>query len=66
VIACTTVPHVVRNEYLNDDVKYDIKSFDRPVEERPSDQNFMADPADGFISKNEHKEDYGDMTVGCQ
>jgi len=73
VIARTTVQHVERDDYLNDDVKRDIKSFDRSVEERPLDQNFMADPANGFISKNEPddllngiahtKEDYGDMTA---
>jgi hypothetical protein len=39
VIARTTVQHVVRNNYLNNDVKRDIESFDRSVEEQLSDQN---------------------------
>jgi hypothetical protein len=48
VIARTTVQDVVRDDYLNDDVERDIESFDRSVEERLSDQNFMADPADRY------------------
>jgi hypothetical protein len=73
VIARTTVQHVVRDDYLNDDVKRDIESFDRSVEERLSDQNFMADPADGFYIQDEPdkvlndiartEKDYGDMTT---
>jgi hypothetical protein len=51
VIARTTVQHVVRDDYLNNDVKDNIESFNRSVDERLSDQNFMAYPADGFISK---------------
>ncbi len=73
VIAHTTVQHVVRDDYLNDDVKHDIESFDRSVDERLSDQNFMADPADGFYIQDEPDEvsdgiastedGYGDMII---
>jgi hypothetical protein len=73
VIARTTVQHVVRNNYLNDDVKRNFESFDRSVEERLSDQNFMADPADGFYIQDEPdkvpngiaraEEDYGDLII---
>jgi hypothetical protein len=54
----------------NDDVKEDIESFDRSVNERLSDQNFMAGPADiqdepdevpNGIARTE--DDYGDMIV---
>jgi hypothetical protein len=73
VIARTTVQHVIRDDYLNDDVKRNFDSFDRSVEEQLSDQNFMADPANGFfildkpdkvpngIARTE--EDYGDMII---
>jgi hypothetical protein len=73
VIARITVQHVVRNDYLNDDVRRDIESFDRSVEEQLPDQNFMADPAGGFYIQDEPdvvpngiahtEEDYGDMTT---
>ena len=73
VIARTTVQHVVRDDYLNDDVKHDIESFDRSIEERQSDQNFMADPANGFYIQDKPdkvpngiartEEDYGDMII---
>ena len=73
VIARTTVQHVVLDDYLNDDVKHDIESFDRSVEERLLDQNFMADPADlSSIQDKPDKvpngiartmEEYGDMTI---
>ena len=71
VIARTTVQHVVRDDYLNDDVKRDFESFDRSVEDRLSDQNFMTDPADGFYIQDEPdkvpngiartEEDYDDL-----
>ena len=73
VIARTTVQHVIRDNYLNDDVKRDIESFDQSVEERLSDQNFMADPADGVYIQDKldkvpngiahTKEDYTDMST---
>ena len=73
VIARTTVQHVVRDDYLNVDVKRDINSFNRSVEERLSDQNFMADPPDGFYIQDKPdevsngiartEEDYGRMTT---
>ncbi len=73
MIARTTVQHVVRDDYLNVDVKRDINSFNRSVEERLSDQNFMADPPDGFYIQDKPdevsngiartEEDYGRMTT---
>ncbi len=73
LIARTTVQHVVSDNYLNNDVKRDFESFNRSVEERLSDQNFMADPADGFYIQDKPdkvpngisrtKEDFGDMII---
>ena len=40
IIARTPVQHVVREDYLNDDVKLEIEMFNRSVEDRLSDQNF--------------------------
>ncbi len=51
VIARTTVQHVARDDYLNNDVKREIESFDRSVDERLSDQNFRADPSDGLYNQ---------------
>ena len=49
VIARTTVHHVVRDDYLNDDVKSESERFDQTaVEERMSDKNFVIDDPDGF------------------
>ncbi len=45
------VQHVESDDYLNDDAKREIERFDRSVDERLSDQNFMADPSDGFFPK---------------
>ncbi len=39
IIARTMVQHVVREDYLNNDVKLEIERFDRSVEDRLSDQN---------------------------
>jgi hypothetical protein len=71
VIARTTVQHIVRDDYVNDNFKSEIESFDRSVDDRLSDQNFMADPADGFYIQDKLddvtngiarvKEGYGDM-----
>ncbi len=73
VIARTTVQHVARDDYLNNDVKREIESFDRSVDERLSDQNFRADPSDGLYIQDKFdkvpngiaraEEDYGDMTT---
>ncbi len=73
MIARTTVQLVVRDNYLNNDVKRNKESFDRSLGERLSDQNFMADPADGFYIQDKPdevpngiartEEDYGDMTT---
>ena len=51
MIARTTVQHVARDDYLNNDVKREIESFDRSVDERLSDQNFRADPSDGLYNQ---------------
>ena len=63
VIAWTTVQHVVQDDYLNDDVKRDIEIFHRSVEERQSEQNFMADPADGLCIQDKPDEV---PNVGCR
>ena len=65
--------HVVRDNYLNDDVKREIESFDSSVDEQLLDQNFMADPSDRFNIQDKFdevpngiarpEEDYGDMTT---
>ena len=46
VIARTTVQHVVRDDHLNDDTMQEIERFDRAVEERMSDHNFIVDEPD--------------------
>jgi hypothetical protein len=53
VIARTTVQHVVRDDYLNDDIRREIERFDQVVDERLSDQNFMAEGHDGFYIQDE-------------
>jgi len=53
VIARTTVQHVVRDDYLNDDIRREIERFDQVVNERLSDQNFMAEGHDGFYIQDE-------------
>ncbi|KAI2501062.1 Reverse transcriptase (RNA-dependent DNA polymerase) [Fragilaria crotonensis] len=53
VIARTTVQHVVREDYLNDDIRREIERFDQVVNERLSDQNFMAEGHDGFYIQDE-------------
>ena len=65
--------HVVRDDHLNDDVQCEVERFDRAIEERLSDQNFIAGDADGFYIQDEvadmptevagTKVDYGDMTI---
>ena len=74
VISRTTVQHVVRDDYLNDDVKSEIERFDQTVKERMSDQNFtLADP-NGFYIQDKPEdmpastvtradEDYGNMNL---
>jgi hypothetical protein len=73
VIARATVQHIVRDDYLNDDVKCNFESFNQSVEEQLSDQKFMADPAEGFYIQDKPdkvpngiartEEDYGDMII---
>jgi hypothetical protein len=53
VIARTTVQHVVRDDYLNDDIRREIERFDQLVDKRLSDQNFIADGHDGFYIQDE-------------
>jgi hypothetical protein len=53
VIARTTVQHVVRDNYLNDDIRREIERFDQLVDERLSDQYFIADGHNGFYIQDE-------------
>ena len=61
--------HVVRDDYLNDDVKTKLDRFDRSVEDRLSDQNFgLNEPNDFYIQEKPddvsgviREVDYGDM-----
>ena len=73
VIARTTVQHVVRDDYLNDDVKREVERFDHAIEGRLSDQNFITGNSNGFYIQDEPadmpngitrpEEDYGNMIV---
>jgi hypothetical protein len=73
VIAHTTVQHVVRDDYVNEDVRHEIERFDRLIEERLSDQNFISDNTQEFYIQDEladaptciiqAQEDYGDMVT---
>jgi hypothetical protein len=73
VIARTTVQHVVRDDYVNEDVRHEIERFDQSIEERLSDQNFIAADTQGFYIQDEladvptgiirAEEDYGDMAT---
>ena len=53
VIARTTAQHVVRDDYVNDNIKLEIERFDRSVDEQLSDQNFLADDTGGFYIQDE-------------
>jgi hypothetical protein len=71
IIVHTTVQHVVREDYLNGDVK--LERFDRSVEDRLSDQNFTLHnqngfniqdkPTNGDASTTICEEDYGNMNL---
>jgi hypothetical protein len=72
IIARTTVQHVMREDYLNDEVKLEIKGFDRSVEDRLSDQNFTQHDQNGFHNQDKPnndastticEEDYGNMNL---
>jgi hypothetical protein len=73
VIARTTVQHVVCNDYLSKDIKWEIERFDQAVLERLSDRNFVSRDADGFYIQDalvdvqsniaRAEEDYGDMAT---
>jgi hypothetical protein len=72
-IARTTVRRVVREDYLNDDIKLEIKRINRSVENRLSDQNFTQHNQNGFYIQDKPnddasmtrtcEEDYGDMNL---
>ena len=61
--------HVVRDDYLNDDVNAELDQFDRSVEDRLSDQNFRLNEPNDFYIQDEPDDvsgvicevDYGDM-----
>jgi hypothetical protein len=54
IFARTTVQHVVREDYLHNDVKLEIKKFDRSVEDQLSDQqNFTLHNQNGFYTQDE-------------
>ena len=53
VIARTTVQHVVRDDYLNDDIRRELERFDQSVDERLLDQNFISGEHDGFYIQDE-------------
>ena len=65
--------HVVRDDYLNDDVQREVERFDRAIEVRLLDQNFITGDAEGFYVQDEltdipagithPEEDYGNMTI---
>ena len=69
IIARTTVQHVVRDDYLNDDVKVELDRFGRSVDDRLSDWNFGLDEPHDFYIQDEpdngsgviRESDYGDM-----
>ncbi|KAI2498914.1 Reverse transcriptase (RNA-dependent DNA polymerase) [Fragilaria crotonensis] len=70
VIARTTVQHVIRDDYVNDDVKLEIERFDQSIDERLTVQNFIAYDTGGFYIQDElvdtpvaptEEVDYGDM-----
>jgi hypothetical protein len=72
IIARTTVQHVIRDGYVNDDVKLEIERFDQSIDQRLTDQNFVADDTGGFYIQDElvdmsatrtEEEDYGDMEI---
>jgi hypothetical protein len=47
------VQHVVRDDYLNEDIRHEIERFVRLIEERLSDQNFVTANTDGFYILDE-------------
>jgi hypothetical protein len=77
VIARTTVQHVTREDILNDDVRRQVEEFDRHIEDRLSDQGFVAQHPDatfflqdeddeynsGGVSTTPTIEEYGDMVT---
>ena len=71
VIARRTVQHVVREDYLNDDVKMELDRFDKSVDDRLLGDNFVLGKPHDFYIKDEpddapgvvRETDYGDMNL---
>ena len=71
MIAWTTVQHVVREDYLNEDVKIELDRFDRSVDDRLLEDNFALDKPHDFYIQDEpddasgvaRETDYGDMAL---
>ena len=71
IIARTTVQHVVREDYLNADVKLKLERFDHSIGDRLSDQNYALDDPNSFYIQDEpadeptgtRADDYGDMNL---
>ena len=63
--------HVVREDYLNADVKLELERFDHSIEDRLSDQNFALDDPNKFYIQDDpadeptvtREDDYGDMNL---
>ena len=47
------VQHVVCDDFLNNDIRRKSERFDQSIDERLSDQNFMAGGHDGFYIQDE-------------
>ena len=58
VIACTTVQHVVRDDYLDTHIGEQINLFDRALEDRLNDANFYTDDAGDAVFYLEDEDDY--------
>ncbi|KAI2500467.1 Reverse transcriptase (RNA-dependent DNA polymerase) [Fragilaria crotonensis] len=72
IIARTTVQHVVREDYVNDETRLQIEHFDRDIEERLSDRDFVIHETNDFYIQDELADvvdapqpdvDYDDMTT---
>jgi hypothetical protein len=71
IIARTTLQHVVRKDYLNNNVKLEIERFDRSVEDQLSVQNIALNDQNAFCIQDEpddvptvtREENYGNMNL---
>ena len=61
IIARTTVQHVVREDYVNDETRLQIEHFDRDIEERLSDHDFVIHETNDFYIQPDV--DYDSMTT---